>query len=273
MDGYHKAVALRAWAKTMSDVTGTWPARFVSIAAMLGTFAFMYLWVAYVDKQSEALKDYQVALIVSAGVGASLFVFGFLINAFWLVPWDIWVENKSIISEQTERLTPRLTLKNVGPQNLKKIEFGNSLVTLGGRRQIVIQNWSQGVFLTVENPSSETITNCQAYLARFAPIETVNEQWESLRLAWVPAGDHHDSIDLPSGGSRSIWLFSVINNMLQFRVTTMPVQMISAIQPKGEYEGLIVLSGSGVAASHIPFTLLCDGPENPPILTITNLGS
>lgn len=255
----------------MSDVTGTWPGRFVTFGGMILTFLFFYLWVAYVDENSSALKDYQLALMVALGAGLSLFIFGLVINFLWMIPWELWNENQLAIDEMSERLRPQLTLKKIGPQSLRKLEFGHVNFTLTGRRYITINRWSSGVVLPVENPGAMTLTGCRAYLAQFAPLGETNDNWESLSLPWVPTEENCQTVDIPSGGTRGIWVLNLINNMPSFILSAAPIDMVQSIQPKGEYRGLIVLTAHEVAASHIPFTLLCDGPENPPVLTLMEL--
>jgi hypothetical protein len=90
-------------------------------------------------------------------------------------------------------------------------------------------------------------------------------------LPWEPLGPNQEFADIPPLGNRNIWLMSIVANSPQFMTSYMPMNMHTVLEQKGEYEGLIVLTADGVAASHFPFTLFCDGPDNPPTLTLTEL--
>jgi hypothetical protein len=273
MQRYHKIVVGRSWRKTMNDVVGKdWPSRFVRWGAYVLTGYFCYLWFAYIDQNSTVYEDYQIALMGALGVGLSLFVFGFLLNVLWLIPWAIWNENVAIIDDMGQRLRPRLSINAIGPQTLRDLSFGHVNVSWAGTRQLIATDVSQGITLSVENPGATSLSNVQAYLARFRRVgEASADEWDTVTLPFVPVDRQIRSIDLPSGGSRRIWLFRVINNRPQFMTTDMPLGMAQALQDRAEYEGLIVVTATGVPASHYPFTMICDAPENAPLLTLTRL--
>jgi hypothetical protein len=155
MASYHKIVAISAWHRTMRDVIGTtWPARIVRWCAYLLSGGFFYLWVALIDENSTALKDYQLALLVALGVAVSLLVFGFLLNFLWLVPWEIWQKNTEEIADLAERVRPRIMLNGLGPQAFKDVRHAEASSTWGGTRHYVLKAFAKGIILKIENPGA-----------------------------------------------------------------------------------------------------------------------
>lgn len=200
----------------------------------------------------------------------SIGVVGLLINWISVVPYQQWecLENEVMVLKTA--LEPRFLVASHGPQLPSKIAFGLTNRTWGGTKQTNIGSATEYICIDVESGSNGVLTGCEAYIARFNKMgEPSLDNWQSIRLPWIIAGEEQfDAIAIPPKGQRSIWLFSVLSNRVHFHNDKMPVSMVHMIEHDAGYEGLVVVTCKEGATTYIRFSLVCDAPDNQPIVTV-----
>jgi hypothetical protein len=195
------------------------------------------------------------------------------------VPFDEWGTHQERIASLENKLSPRFQVFPFIGRKPESVSYGTTHLSISGKRQSVIQSMGHAQFLTlpVENVKSVTLKACEAYLTNFqrADPDTDWSSWEPVRLSWLPMGTDVGTTDIPSHGQRSLILFKVQGNrthLVECKNGAIPIQMIHAIEDKGDYWGLVTISGHDAIATQIAFELHCDAPDHEPTINVMRRG-
>jgi len=259
---YQKLVFRTAWRlfQHRSRDWGIQVMSFVFRTTIVFGILFFVPWFGDVRAESRLVAAAAASVVLSV----SLSFFWDLLRA----PQVIWSELTRRLADADRRLSPCFSVvPNVGSRPIYPAPQHVS-VTLGGSIQSLRTLSGKYLCVEVTNSSAKTLKACEAYLSRFRRMDGEDPGWHAMRLEWMPVGEPTTSIDIPPLGVRSVMVFRELGNRALFLTTQVPGELVHYITDKGEYEGIITLTADDTTATFIAFTLICDAPDQEPMLNV-----
>lgn len=249
----------------MTDMFGNRMNIFISATFALISAGLAYWWETY--RNSE--EPISVLYIIPIGVvcAAAMAVAGLVVNWVSRVPYAEWSKSQLEVERLELRMTPRFEpLVPVNRESTNSIAYGSTVTTHGGMKCTNVRRSRETLWLDVRNISMETLEGCEAYLSAFSRRDgpEPNAPWQSMRLGWLSVGGESETLNIPASGQRSVEVFHVLGNRVNFVTDDLPVAAIHMLEEKAIYDGRITLTGSNSASTLVDFTLYCDAPDNPP---------
>jgi hypothetical protein len=256
-----------AWAMTREELVGS-NLRLASSVILTGVTSYASYRVLGAlgrDFPGDELVPAFVGPIGFALVFAVLLAFNFIFRA----PYKMLDNQDERLDALERRLQPAFSIPPQEERPPETILYGDVSRTWGGQVYTIAHQTNDVFDIPIFNPTAVTLRGCEAYLATFKDANSGEPRvWESIQLCWLPIADKHSVVDIPSQGKRSLCVFKCMNNHVALVTDKVPVRVVHMIEPKGVYEGVIVITAHDTAATRIPFRLTCDAPENPPTLTV-----
>jgi len=258
-----------AWQMTKAELVGSNPRL---VASMLGAGLVSYgSYRIDLGLGRDFPGDQFIPVFVGPVGFLAVFIVLLIFNFVFRAPYHLLEVKDDRLDALERRLQPVFTVPPPSDERQpEQILYGHVTRTWGGQ-VYTLATQSNNVFdIPIFNGTAVTLRGCEAYLAKFQEAGATEPRvWESVRLCWLPVGEDISLVvDIPSQGKRSLCVFKALNNHVGLVTDRIPFPMVHMIEPKGVYEGLIVITAHDTAATQIPFRLICDAPENPPVLSV-----
>jgi hypothetical protein len=245
----------------------------LAVAVFLTGFASFASYQLHLAMGREWAGDELIPIFVGPVGFIAVFLIVLTINFVFRAPYEQWGALEARVTDLERRLRPAISVLAVTNHRPSPIDYGQTLLTHGGRRT-TNQKYSPQDYLRLDitNESACTLEGCEAYLTRLERLDVEQEPqvWFAMRLPWLPVGSDEQAVaDIPRGGIRSVILFRVIANHVHLvEYDQVPIHMVRALNERGEYQGLVTISAKNAPSAFIAFDLSCYGPDASPILTV-----
>jgi len=214
---------------------------------------------------ADAWKDETIAKVTPWVLFLITFPLVFLWNLF-SAPARVYGEQISEIGTLKAALAPTLRLSFAGTSGFKRLEYGKTSTTMGGRKQTVITSgFRQLLLIDCKNISAMATEKCEAFLVAISreDAEAVAKpiQIDAIPLPWMPIEKEKIyQTSIPSEGHRNVLALQEIQGKVYLHTDNVPVDYIHMFDEVGTYIVTVMVCPNNGASVRFRFKLVT-GPE------------